>query len=99
MNEFVPLWRTHQAADWPRAIGPSEGELMTLDTVIGGCITYYLESGHGLDEQRLEILETCLTDLEALLPDLDGDAARYFQRLRQVGTLLREAHRHHRSLS
>jgi hypothetical protein len=95
MNEFVPLWEIHQAAEWPRAIGPSEGELMILDTVIGGCVTYYLQSAQGLDAQRLEILETCLADLDALLPELEGEASGYFHRLRQVGALLCEAQRHH----
>lgn len=33
---------------------------MTLDTVISGCVTYYLESEDGLDPQRIDILENCL---------------------------------------
>ena len=28
-------------AGWPTGLGPHEGELMTLDTVIGGCVRYY----------------------------------------------------------
>jgi hypothetical protein len=69
---------------------------MTLDTVIGGCVIYYLESAQGLDERRLDILESCLADLDALLPELEGEAAEYFQRLQRVGSLLWEAQRDRR---
>lgn len=91
MNDLPPLWQMHQSTGWPRSVGPNEGELMTLDTVIGGCVTYYLESEEGLDERRMEILTTCLADLDALLPELAGEAAEYFVRLQQLGSLLREA--------
>jgi hypothetical protein len=63
---------------------------MTLDTVISGCVTYYL-SESGLDPQRVRILEDCLADLGDLLPELDSDAAEYFQRLQHLGRLLLEA--------
>lgn len=95
MTDLLPLWETHQTADWPRAIGPNEGELMTLDTVIGGCVAYYLETPEGLDERRVEILKTCLADLDALLPELDGEAATYFRRLYEVGSVLWAAQREH----
>jgi len=61
---------------------------MTLDTVISGCITYYLDSVNGIDAQRVEILEDCLSDLEGLLPDLDRDTGPYFERLRTLACLL-----------
>lgn len=91
MTQLLSLWALHQSAGWPRAVGPNEGELMTLDTVIGGCVTFYLESEGELDERRIDILQTCLEELEALLPDLSDHAAEYFQRLRQVGSLLWDA--------
>ena len=93
MKDLLPLWEIHQSSGWPQSVGPNEGELMTLDTVIGGCVIYYLESAQGLDERRLDILESCLADLDALLPELDGEAAAYFQRLQRIGSLLWEAQR------
>jgi len=65
---------------------------MTLDTVISGCVTYYLESEDGLDPQRFDMLESCLGDLNGLLPELADDASEYFERLRMLASLLLEAH-------
>ncbi len=67
---------------------------MTLDTVISGCVTYYL-SESGLDPQRVAILENCLADLDRLLPDLADEAGDYFGRLQRLGTLLLAAQRPH----
>ena len=41
--KFDEVWQGHQAADWPGDLGGDEGQLMTLDTVIGGCVTYFFE--------------------------------------------------------
>ena len=46
------VWQVHQSADWPADLGSDEGQLMTLDTVIGGCLTYYFEE-HDLDDQQV----------------------------------------------
>ncbi len=87
MASVGPLWTAHQQARWPKGIGAHEGELMTLDTVIGGCVTYYLEE-QGLDEPRFAILDDCLTDLVALLPELRDEAEEYFGRLLALGRML-----------
>lgn len=94
MNDIVSLWQVHRDAGWPKFTDPNEGELMTLDTVISGCVTYYLESEDGLDPQRVEILESCLADLNGLLPELADEAGQYFERLRSLATLLLETHHH-----
>src|SRR5574341_2266798 len=57
------LWDMHRAAGWPKFSHPSEGELMTLDTVISGCATYYFDE-QGLDAQRVAMLGHCLDDLD-----------------------------------
>lgn len=64
---------------------------MTLDTVISGCVTCFLETEAGLDSQRVEILESCLADLNELLPDLADEAVPYFERLRALAGLVLEA--------
>ena len=61
---------------------------MTLDTVISGCVVYYLESADGLDDQRLGIVKDCLRDLDDLTTDLEADCLPYFRRLRELGELL-----------
>ena len=89
------LWREHQEADWPVSGEVNEGQLMTLDTVVAGCVTYYFEE-QSLDEKRLVILDDCLADLENLVSDLDPDSGahfEYFERLQQLGKLLLDMNR------
>ncbi|GJL56060.1 MAG: hypothetical protein NPIRA02_31920 [Nitrospirales bacterium] len=91
MTDLTELWQIHQDAQWPEALEGAEGELMMLDTVIVGCITYYVEEQE-LDNQRVEILQDSLSDLEALLPDLPDEGMEYFSRLQQLGTsILKES--------
>jgi hypothetical protein len=81
------IWQAHQSADWPVGLENNEGQLMTLDTVIGGCLTYYLDELH-LDEPRIEILRDCLAELESIVPDLPEANIEYFRRLRFLGVTL-----------
>ena len=91
-QDLARLWEIHQAAKWPVGVGSREGELMTLDTVISGCVTYFFEE-RDLDPQRVAILEDCLSDLEAALPELSEESLDYFQRVKQLGALLLETGR------
>lgn len=93
MTDIPSLWVKHREAGWPHDTGPNEGALMTLDTVISGCVTYYLESEDGLDPRRVEILEDCLADLSGILPDLAEEAVEYFDRLQTLGRLLLDTRR------
>ncbi|WP_455244290.1 hypothetical protein [Petrachloros mirabilis] len=61
---------------------------MTLDTVICGCVVYFLDNQEGLDDQRRGIVGDCLSDLEALEQEIEEESRPYFQRLRELGTLL-----------
>ena len=81
-------WSAHSEADWPQFTSPHQGELMTLDTVISGCVVYFLDTPEGLDAQRAAILKDCLTDLTALVEDLDTDSVPYFTRLQELAALL-----------
>ena len=86
------LWESHKEERWPRVESQHEGPLMTLDTVISGCVVYFLDSPEGLDPQRVSILEDCVADLDNLTGELDEDCGSYFQRLRQLGALLITTH-------
>lgn len=90
MNREVvrKLWEIHRDDVWPHLAGHQEGPLMTLDTVISGCVVYFLDGQEGLDEQRRGIVGDCLSDLEALEQELEEESRPYFQRLRELGTLL-----------
>jgi hypothetical protein len=82
------LWETHKEEGWPQIATQLEGPLMTLDTVISGCVVYFLDSDDGLDEQRRTIVGDCLADLETMEQELEEPCRPYFQRLRELGTLL-----------
>lgn len=84
---LTSLWQVHQSVEWPVVGSPHEGELMTLDTVIAGCVTYFFEE-RSLDAQRIEILKDSLNDLDVLLPELEGEPHGYFERVQQLGQLL-----------
>lgn len=91
MNEFIRLWEAHRDSEWPKFASPDQGELMTLDTVISGCATCYLDSPEGLDPQRRAILVQCLDDLQTLLPRIPDEATEYFIRLHRLAQLLHHA--------
>lgn len=82
------LWEEHSREGWPRFSSPNEGQLMTLDTVIGGCAVFYLDGQDEMDSQRIAILQDCIADLDNLLDDLAEDSLSYFQRLRRLATAL-----------
>ena len=87
MNQLSNLWEIHQDAAWPETLGPIEGELMMVDTVIAGCVQYFFEEGQ-LDTQRIGILQDTLSDLESLMPEVPEDAVGYFDRLRTLGSTI-----------
>lgn len=86
-EKFDEVWKMHQDADWPEDLGSDEGQLMTLDTVIGGCLTYFCQE-HDLDDQRVEILRDCLAELEGVVEDISENPSEYFRRLQFLGTTL-----------
>jgi glycerol-3-phosphate dehydrogenase len=61
---------------------------MTLDTVISGCVVFFLDSPEGLDPQRIALVRDCLNELEDLTAELDTDSQAYFLRLRRLGEIL-----------
>jgi hypothetical protein len=87
-TSIASVWQAHSEAGWPQLSDPNEGQLMTLDTVIGGCAVYYLDSAEGLDAARITILQDCIADLDNLLDDLRDEPLSYFRRLRLLAELL-----------
>lgn len=87
-DAIASAWKDHCAAGWPEFSSPHQGQLMTLDTVIAGCVVFYLDSPEGLDHQRIAIVKDCVGDLEELTTELDSESQGYFVRLRRLGELL-----------
>ena len=87
MSDFKELWQVHQDARWPDSLDGAEGQLMMLDSVIAGCLTYY-EEEQELVSQRIDMLQDSLLELDELLVDLPDEGMEYFSRLRQLGHLI-----------
>ena len=85
---IASAWDAHRSEGWPTFTSPNQGQLMTLDTVISGCVVFFLDSPKGLDQQRIDILKDCLADLEDVTAELDTDCQPYFLRLYRLGELL-----------
>lgn len=92
-DTVLSIWEAHKEEPWPHVGSQHEGPLMTLDTVISGCVVHFLDSPAGLDAQRLGILEDCVAELDNLTGELDKNCRPYFQRLRRLGTILLTTHR------
>lgn len=85
---IAAAWKQHCENGWPQFSSPNQGQLMTLDTVISGCVVFYLDSPEGLDLQRVAIVKDCVGDLGDLTEELDTDSQEYFLRLRRLGEML-----------
>jgi hypothetical protein len=85
---ITTAWEHHCQDSWPQFSSPHQGQLMTLDTVISGCVVFYLDSPNGLDDQRIAIVQDCLGELDDLTGELDTESQTYFLRLRQLGEML-----------
>jgi len=85
---LITLWQAHKNDEWPHLETGQEGPLMTLDTVISGCVVYVLDGEDELDEQRRAIVSDCLEELDALDTEINDECRSYFGRLREIGTLL-----------
>ena len=89
-ESIAAAWTQHCGQEWPSFSNPNQGQLMTLDTVISGCVVYYLDSSEGLDAQRVGIIRDCLSDLDLVIEELDPDVQLYFLGLRRLCTMLLE---------
>jgi hypothetical protein len=87
-DKVAAAWEQHCGVGWPQFSSQNQGQLMTLDTVISGCVVFYLDSPEGLDYQRVAIVKDCLGELDDLTGELDTDSQAYFLRLRQLGEML-----------
>jgi len=91
-DEVRQLWNEHLNAPFPRRLGGVEiagVEMVLLDADIAGCVQTWLSNRGGrLDEQRKEILRSCLNEADRVLPLLqDGGEREYYERLRRLARL------------
>jgi hypothetical protein len=88
------LWEEHLAAQFPAGYRGEEiagVDMVLLDAEIAGCISSYLRSRGKLDADRLRITRTCRLHLDQVIPQLNGEAQRYYERLRILSDLVTQS--------
>ena len=88
MNELESGWLRFERRPFPSGWAGQEVAgvaLAELDAVAAGCISIFIGNRGRLDPQRLAILQSCASDLEAVVPRLTGEAQEYFAQLHDLG--------------
>ncbi|UXY29894.1 hypothetical protein N8I87_27275 [Streptomyces sp. HUAS TT20] len=88
------LWNEHRRAPFPASLRGAEfggTDMVLLDADIAGCVFTWLNNGGTLDPGRSRILQSCIEDLDRVMPEItDPDGTQYYQRLRQLALLVAE---------
>ena len=86
------LWIEHSQAKFPKGFGGVDvnGVCVTsLDTYAAGCISSYMKyERKSIDLERFQVLQKCKSQLEEVLPHIDGEALDYFSRLHDICSLI-----------
>ncbi|MEU5011090.1 hypothetical protein AB0G35_12445 [Streptomyces sp. NPDC021749] len=62
--------------------------MVLLDADTAGCVLTWLNNGGTLDPERSRILQSCIEDLDRVIPEItDSAGIQYYQRLRQLALL------------
>ncbi|MFK0263804.1 hypothetical protein ACIQU1_21075 [Streptomyces angustmyceticus] len=63
--------------------------MVLLDADTAGCVLTWLNNGGTLDPKRTRILQSCIEDLDRVVPEITEPAGtRYYQRLRRLALLV-----------
>ncbi|WP_328558476.1 hypothetical protein [Streptomyces coelicoflavus] len=86
------LWQEHRDAEFPadlRGVEFDDIDMVMLDADTAGCACTWIDNGGTLDPQRRRILQTCVQDLDRVIPQIsDPSGRRYYQRLHQLALLI-----------
>ena len=88
--EIESAWNAHYFRAFPRECAGREVDgvcLTSCDTLLAGCISYFVENGT-LDAECTDAVASVCTDLEWVMPRLSGEAHRYFSELLLLGKAL-----------
>jgi hypothetical protein len=88
MNPIRDLWEDFRGAPFPQGLAGKEidgVDLVEADSFAAGCISTFIGSHGNLPRDQIDILRKCLTDIDRVIPSLDGEARRYFSVLRELG--------------
>ena len=66
--------------------------MVMLDADTAGCAYTWINNGGALDPERRRILQTCIEDLDRVIPQInDPSGHRYYQRLHRLALLVSRA--------
>ncbi|MFI8392830.1 hypothetical protein [Streptomyces sp. NPDC085540] len=86
------LWQEHRQEPFPdslRGVTFEGTHVWLLDLDIAGCVLRWLESGGTLDSKNSRLVQSCIEDLDRVIPNINDPAgARYCQRLHQLAVLV-----------
>ncbi|MEW2624589.1 hypothetical protein [Streptomyces sp. NPDC048106] len=86
------LWQEHLDAEFPadlRGVEFEDIDLVLLDADTAGCAYTWISKGGDLDPERRRLLQTCVEDLDRVIPQIgDPSGRRYYQRLHQLALLV-----------
>ncbi|MFD7631505.1 hypothetical protein ACFV7Q_36785 [Streptomyces sp. NPDC059851] len=91
VRDAARLWDEHRHAPFPDSLRGAEGgtDLWLLDLYTAGCVVTWLDNGGTLDAENSRILQSCLEDLQQVIPEINEPAAaQYYQRLHQLALLV-----------
>lgn len=89
------LWHEHLQAPFPASLRGAEfggTDMVLLDADTAGCVLTWLNNGGALDPKRTRILQSCIEDLDRVIPQITEPAGtQYYERLRQLALLVSRA--------
>ncbi|MFJ3818552.1 hypothetical protein [Streptomyces sp. NPDC090056] len=92
VQKAARLWHEHLHAPFPASLRGAEfgdTDMVLLDADTAGCVLTWLNSGGALDPKRIRILQSCIEDLNRVIPQITEPAGtQYYERLRQLALLV-----------
>ncbi|MGW0903317.1 hypothetical protein [Streptomyces sp. NPDC002853] len=92
VQKATHLWQEHLDAEFPvhlRGVEFEDIDMVLLDTHTAGCAHTWINNDGALDPERIRILQTCVADLDRVIPQISDPSGReYYQRLHQLALLI-----------
>lgn len=86
-NEIEEQWNRWTKIPFPTSASdmePNGNDLVSLDTFSAGCIDTFVRNRGKLDRDRINVLRSCVDELESSFGELTGDVKTYFAELLDI---------------
>jgi hypothetical protein len=86
LKRIRKLWDEYQKQPFPEGYAGKDVNdicVTSLDSFAAGCISAYVGNGK-LDKKRINILKSCLDELDSILPELNEYPKEYFLNLKEI---------------